>query len=152
MNIKIQELENVQMLTVQQLVEMAPIHLDIVERVPNITGRAFDLIAWYQVWSKLYPVDNKLFSEPTHLKVEAMDEFSATVSWSELGAAVFLYEQEGLPLIKGFPLRLYVPDGSSECLNVKSVVTLTIIHNSELAADAVYGFKNFISANELKRK
>jgi hypothetical protein len=132
------------------MVEMNPLILQIDERVPDEEGKAIDLISWYTLWTKAS--DQVLIEFPTHLIVEASDEFTATISWSELQLAVLLFEQEGLPLIKGFPLRLYVPDGSSACLNVKSVIKLNFIHQTDLETTATYGFKNTLTIDELRKK
>jgi hypothetical protein len=134
--------------TVKELVELAPFRLPIRERVPFAQGKAFDLKSWYRAWRKHHGVEQA--KEPTHMKVEAIDEFQAVMSWSELDQAVFLYAQDEGPLQKGFPIRLYVPNGSSECLNVKSVVKIMFIHDALLTDEASYGFKNTISVDELK--
>jgi hypothetical protein len=150
MHILIIEKEKVHQLTVEEMVEMNPLIVQIDERVPGVEGKAIDLISWYTLWAK---ADDQVPVEfPTHLTVEAADEFTATISWSELQLAVLLFEQEGLPLKKGFPLRLYVPDGSSACLNVKSVIKLTFIHQTDLETIATYGFKNTITIDELRKK
>jgi hypothetical protein len=132
------------------MVDMNPLIVPIDERVPGIEGKAIDLISWYTMWAKVS--DLVLVELPTHLTVEAADEFTATISWSELQLAVLLFEQEGLPLKKGFPLRLYVPDGSSACLNVKSVVKLNFIHQTDLETIATYGFKNTVTIDDLRKK
>jgi hypothetical protein len=149
-NIQIIEKDKVKQLTVEEMVAMNPLIVHIDERVPGIEGKAIDLISWYTSWAKAS--DQVLGEFPTHLTVEAADEFTATVSWSELQLAVLLFEQEGLPLKKGFPLRLYVPDGSSACLNVKSVIKLSFIHQADLETTATYGFKNTITIDELRKK
>jgi hypothetical protein len=136
--------------SVEQLVAAAPNCLPISERVPAVEGEAFDLKAWHQAWKKKHGAEQT--AEPTHCKVEATDEFQAVMPWSELDLAVFLYAQEGQPLQKGYPIRLYVPDGSSECLNVKSVVKIWFLHDAALGDEASYGFKNMISADEMMLK
>lgn len=150
MNIQITQKEIVHSLAVEEMLAMNPDILSIEERVPEVEGKAFDLISWYKAWVKLSHQEEAAL--PTHLIVEAADEFMATISWPELQQAALLYEQEGLPLKKGFPLRLYVPDGSSACLNVKSVVKLSFIHQADLDTQATYGFKNTISMDELRKK
>jgi hypothetical protein len=150
--VKIQfiEKEIMHKLSVVEMLAMDPIIVNISERVPGVEGKAIDLISWYDSWAKamdLIPIEY-----PTHLSVEAADEFCATMAWSELQHAALLYEQEGQPLLKGSPLRLYVPDGSSACLNVKSVVKLDFIHQSDLDSKATYGFKNKITLDDLKKK
>jgi hypothetical protein len=44
--------------------------------------RAFDLYTWYRAWSKAT-------KSPTHIHVEASDEFQATVPWEEQVQADF---------------------------------------------------------------
>jgi hypothetical protein len=45
-----------------------------------------------------------------------------------------------------------VPDGRSACLNVKSVIKLAFLHQADLEHQATYGFKNNLSAQDLKIK
>lgn len=137
--------EKSEFISTDEIVEIATLHFHITDRVPGLEGVAFDLIKWYEAWTKHE-------QQPSHLAVEAVDEFQATIPWSQLGQAAILYEQNGVPLKKGFPIRLYVPDGSSDCLNVKSVVIMRFIHNHELGDKAVFGFKNQISVDEMGNK
>jgi hypothetical protein len=136
--------------TLQEIIDMAPVRLSLAERVPGAEGEAFDFKAWYRSWKQA--AGGEQVEEPTHLRVKAQDEFQALMSWSELDQAVFLYAQGGAPLQKGYPLRLYVPDGSSACLNVKSVIDIEFIHDSSLGEDASYGFENRITPEALKLK
>jgi hypothetical protein len=140
----------VEVLQLEQLLRWASVRLQVEDRVPNVRGEAYDLKAWYREWAS--SKGKEQISEPSHLKVEAADEFQAVIPWSELDQALFMYAQEGKELQKGHPLRLYVPDGSSECLNVKSVVKMWFIHDPGLGDKASYGFKNTISLDELKSK
>jgi hypothetical protein len=135
--------------TVDELKALAPVHLAMEDRVQEVEGRAFDVPSWYDAWRQRQGKANG--RKPSHMTVEAADEFQASIPWEQLGRAAFLYEQNGQPLKKGFPIRLYVPDGSSECLNVKSVVQIRISY-SEGLEEAAYGFKNQISPDELKLK
>lgn len=140
--------------TVSQMAAIAPLHIDIAERVKGVSGRAFDVRAWYGAWRETAGAGadaGEEAAEPTHLKVEASDEFCATMPWGELEQAAFLYEQDGMPIKKGFPLRLYVPDGSSACLNVKSVLKVWLLHDPTLGDEATYGYKNRISPDELRK-
>jgi hypothetical protein len=132
-------------ISAKEMSETATLNFPISERVPGVEGAAFDLKKWYDAWTR----QDQL---PTHLTVEAVDEFQATIPWSQLDQAAMLYEKSGRPLEKGFPIRLYVPDGSSSCLNVKSIVAIRFLHNQELNEEAVFGFKNQVSADELVRK
>jgi hypothetical protein len=150
LNIQFIENDIMHKLTVEEMLELKPIKINISERVPGTEGIAMDLYSWYDRWIKARNMTPMVY--PTHLSVEAVDEFCATIAWVELQQAALLYEQDGMPLVKGFPLRLFVPDGSSACLNVKSVVKLHFIHEANLDSEASYGFKNKISINELKKK
>jgi hypothetical protein len=150
MNIEITEHDKIINLTVEQLLMMNPLRVNINERVPGVEGKAMDFLSLYDLWAKAYHPQS--LEPPTHLNVEAADEFSALIPWQELQCAALLYEQEGLPLKKGYPLRLYVPDGSSACLNVKSIVKLHFMHQSEEGTKATFGFKNKISADDLRKK
>ncbi|QGQ97829.1 hypothetical protein EHS13_24535 [Paenibacillus psychroresistens] len=150
MEIQFIEKEIMHKLSIVELLAMSPIIVNINERVPGVEGRAIDLVSWYDIWAKARGLTVSEY--PTHLSVEAADEFCATMAWAELEQAVLLYEQEGQPLVKDAPLRLYVPDGSSACLNVKSVVKLIFIHQEDLDSKATYGFKNKITLDDLKKK
>lgn len=144
------ELIGTEKFSVQEMAELAPSHFPVGERVDGVTGRAFDWLSWYQNWREGRQGD--LSRVPTHLKVEAADEFQATVPWSQLDKALFLYAQEsGEPLKKGYPIRLYVPDGSSECLNVKSVVAIRLLYDGAAGDEATYGYKNVITPDELRK-
>lgn len=119
-------------------------------RVKGVNGKAIDWNTWYTVWTSRRGGQSD--RTPTHLQVVAGDEFQATIPWSELAQAFLLYEQEnGEPLKKGDPLRLYVPDGSSECLNVKSVVKIRVLYDEKSALEATYGFKNTITPEQLRK-
>jgi hypothetical protein len=135
--------------TVEEMTALAPLHISMPERMPDVEGKAFELQGWYHAWQKRQNVESD--REPTGMTVEAVDEFKAQIPWEQLREAVFLYEQNGGPLIKGYPIRLYVPHGSSECLHVKSVITIRFEYNKS-SSDASYGFKNHISLDDLKFK
>ncbi|MFD0692507.1 molybdopterin-dependent oxidoreductase [Paenibacillus sp. GCM10027628] len=136
--------------TVTSMVAVAKQLLPLEERVPDVQGKAFDLKNWYSSWKQQHNAEDA--PEPTHVRVEAIDEFQATLPWSQVDQALFLYAQEGKELKKGYPIRLYVPDGSSECLNVKSVVKMWFLHDNKLGNEATYGFKNKVSLDEMKFK
>jgi hypothetical protein len=150
MEIQVQENEIKHLFTVQDMISLGSTRVNIAERVPGIDGMAMDLTSWYALWVKWS--GQPISQPPTHLRVEAEDEFSATIAWPELQTAVLLYEQGGAPLQKGYPLRLYVPDGSSACLNVKSVIKLEFLHQADLGNQAAYGFKNNLSPLDLRMK
>jgi hypothetical protein len=149
-NIQVKEKEMKHLFTVQDMLSLGFTSVDIAERVPGVDGLAMDLTSWYALWVKWS--GQPASQLPTHLQVDAADEFSAVIGWQELQTAALLYEQGGLPLIKGYPLRLYVPDGSSACLNVKSVIKLEFLHQADLDHQATYGFKNNLSVQDLKKK
>jgi DMSO/TMAO reductase YedYZ molybdopterin-dependent catalytic subunit len=135
--------------TIEQLTALAPHVVSLADRVPGVEGMAFELQEWYRAWQKQLQPQERADCEPSQMTVKAVDEFQATIPWHELGEAIFLYEQDGKPLAKGFPIRLYVPNGSSECLNVKSVIQIRFKYN-EVHKEATYGFKNHISLEDLK--
>ncbi|MGZ4032753.1 MAG: molybdopterin-dependent oxidoreductase [Tumebacillaceae bacterium] len=86
----------------------------------------------------------------THVVFHASDEFQATLPLGDLQDALLLFQQEeGIPLKKGFPVRLLVPNGSSECLNVKSVVEIDFVKHPLPEEEATFGFKNIVSAEQL---
>ncbi|QMV43703.1 molybdopterin-dependent oxidoreductase [Cohnella cholangitidis] len=115
-------------------------------RVPGTVGEGFDLLKWYRAYVRLNVADgNPTPEEPTHLIVRAADEFQATIPWQQLDNALFQYAIDGQPLVKGKPLRLYVPDGTSACLNVKSVVSIRFATDAALGEEAKYGFLNEVS-------
>jgi len=121
----------------------------IADRVPEAEGDAFDWGAWYEAWRKSNGLE--LAPRPTHLKVEAADGFEAVMPWEQLEQAAVLYAAGGAPLSAGGPIRLYVPSGTSRCLNVKSVVTVRMLHEPARSAEAEYGFKRVFDPSELVR-
>ncbi|RKD27009.1 hypothetical protein BEP19_00075 [Ammoniphilus oxalaticus] len=54
----------------------------------------------------------------------AEDGFKQKASKEELDQAFFVFKQNGEPMNAG--ARLYVPDGRSDCLNVKSVIQIQL--------------------------
>ncbi|OAS21302.1 hypothetical protein [Paenibacillus oryzisoli] len=141
---------NIQIFTVEEMVAIADLRCNIQDRVPSVEGEAFDLKSWYRSWHS--NGQKRIDEEPTHVRVEAVDEFQALIPWGQTDQALFLYAQEGQALKKGYPIRLYVPDGSSECLNVKSIIKIWFINDPALGEEATYGFKNKITLDELKFK
>ncbi|MBW5447786.1 hypothetical protein GE107_17160 [Cohnella sp. CFH 77786] len=120
-------------------------------RVPGTAGEGFDLAAWTAALSSRFPSAFAAPSAPTHLIVKAADEFEAVVPWDQLKGAFFLFSQDGAPLAKGGPLRLYVPDGTSACLNVKSVTDIRFAADPGRGNEASYGFRNEISPVRLSQ-
>ncbi|WP_274652320.1 hypothetical protein [Paenibacillus humicola] len=121
------------------------------ERVENAAGEAFDFHAWYSAWRAERRLGDGV-PAPTHLKTEAADSFEALIPWEQLGQAAFQCGPGGEPLPKGGPVRLYVPDGSSACLNVKGVVLCRFIHEEAERGSVTYGFKRTFSPQELRQK
>jgi DMSO/TMAO reductase YedYZ molybdopterin-dependent catalytic subunit len=88
------------------------------EYVPGKEGEAVLLTRLLQELSLSGPYESVLF--------QAEDGFIQQVEMDQLTNAFFLIKQKGEPLKKGFPARLYVPSSTSDCLNVKSVVRITL--------------------------
>lgn len=133
-----------------EMAELAPVRLKAAERLPEVNGLAFDWPSWYAAWTKRQGGAEAPL--PDGLQVEAADRFQATIPWTDLGQSFFLYaESNGEPLQKGYPLRLYVPDGSSACLNVKSVVVIRPLYGADRAAEATYGFRTRLTTEEMRK-
>lgn len=121
-------------------------------RVPGAAGEGFDLGAWYAALiAEKVESEDSVLPVPTHLVVRAADDFQAIVPWSQLEQAFFQYAADGKPLTNGGPLRLYVPDGTSACLNVKNVVYVRFAAEPLLGEDASYGFVRQITPERLSR-
>ena len=123
----------------------------LAERIEGGTGEAFDFAAWSEAWRK----SSGLGADdpyPTHLKVEAVDTFEAVIPWEQLKDAAIQFSIGGQPLVKGGPVRLYVPNGSSACLNVKGVVIFRLVEDIDHRDYVAYGFKNTVSTQELLKK
>jgi len=63
----------------------------------------------------------------SHAIFTAEDGFLQKIARQELDRAFFVFKQKGEPLTKGFPVRLYIPENESDCLNVKSVVRIQLL-------------------------
>ncbi|ASS75667.1 hypothetical protein CIG75_12150 [Tumebacillus algifaecis] len=115
-------------------------HLEVTPIVPAFTGKATPISSLLEI---IQPsVDY------THAVFHASDDFQAVLPKNELYSALLLFQQEDKPLKKGFPVRLLVPDGHSDCLNVKSVVKIEFIKTTA-QQPAEFGFKNTVSPEEL---
>ncbi|MFC4768768.1 molybdopterin-dependent oxidoreductase [Effusibacillus consociatus] len=114
--------------------------VDVQKIAPTFSGTG---VPFSEIAEKIGPKP-----EATHVIFHAADEFAATIPISELQEAIFLYKSNGEPLKKGFPVRLIVPDGSSDCLNVKSVVKVEFVA-ADPADPASFGFKNLVGETEL---
>lgn len=116
----------------------------VASRVPGVPGDAFDLSAWYDAALESEGEAGVPALRPTHLLVRAADGFEAIIPATQLSGALFQYSVNGTPLEKGGPLRLYVPDGTSACLNVKSVADIRFATDRELGEEAGYGHRHII--------
>ncbi|WP_028609909.1 hypothetical protein [Paenibacillus harenae] len=135
-----------------EMAELAGESFPIADRVPETAGEAFDWHRWYKAWLRYCGVHTPA-ETPTQLIVEAADTFEAAIPWEQLEQAAVLYSVAGEPLTAAGPIRLYVPNGSSKCLNVKSIVKLTIGQNAGSGShDASYGFKRTFKADDLRMK
>lgn len=121
------------------------------ERMNGAAGEAFDLREWFANWKSLRGVSAEE-SPPTHLKVEAADGFEALIPWEQTKDAAVQFAVDGKPLGERGPVRLFVPNGSSECLNVKRVVACRFLWHDEADEGASYGFKRVFSAEEMRYK
>ncbi|AZN43656.1 hypothetical protein EJC50_11495 [Paenibacillus albus] len=123
----------------------------LIERVAGGAGEAFDFMEWLGAYRSQQGVaeDAPL---PTHLKVEAFDTFEAVIPWEQLKDAAVQFAVDGAPLPKGGPVRLYVPHGSSECLNVKSVIVFRLLLDEGNRDEASYGFKSTFTPAEMRMK
>ncbi|MEX2414826.1 MAG: hypothetical protein WD424_01670 [Paenibacillaceae bacterium] len=63
------------------------------ERVAGIPGEAFDLKEWYQGWRSKNSISE--LAQPTHLRVTAVDEFTALIPWGQLEQVAFQYAIQG---------------------------------------------------------
>lgn len=135
-----------------EMAELAGASFPIADRVPEAAGEAIDWQSWYSAWLKHNGTKAAVLT-PSYLMVEAADTFEATIPWEQLNQAAVLISLEGEPLTKTGPIRLYVPNGSSKCLNVKSIVKLKIGYNAASEPEeASYGFKHTFTADDLRMK
>ncbi|MFC4776349.1 hypothetical protein ACFO9Q_06135 [Paenibacillus sp. GCM10023252] len=141
--------------TPRAMADLAGNTFPIALRVPDTAGEAIDFLQWYNAWRSSGGLDSQS-PNPTQLLLEAADTFEAAIPWEELKEAAILFaeDESGMPLSKNGPIRLYVPNGSSKCLNVKSVVKLTFSFSEPSGGvqEASYGFKNHFSLSDLRRK
>lgn len=150
--IKIEHFElGISVTTSEEMAELAGSTFPISERVPDAIGEAFDWNKWYAAWLE-HTSQAVTFITPSYLIVEAADTFEASIPWEQLELAAVLCQIDGSPLLKAGPIRLYVPNGSSKCLNVKSIVKLKIGHHTENEqSEATYGFKHIFSFEDLRK-
>lgn len=116
-------------------------HIDVPSVVPNCSGTAVSVISFLDFVQPM--------QDCTHVIFKANDEFQATIPFAELKDALLIFKQDGALLEKGFPLRLFIPDGWSECLNIKSVTTIEFVQNTYGESKSTFGFKNLIQLSEL---
>ncbi|EFM10192.1 hypothetical protein PaecuDRAFT_3151 [Paenibacillus curdlanolyticus YK9] len=140
--------------TAEAMAELAGESFPIGERVPETVGNAFDWAIWYEEWLHLLAhTSHCKLSPPKQLKLYAADQFEAVIPWEQLqDAAVLFAEPDGSPLAKGGPIRLFVPNGSSKCLNVKSIVRIVVSTQEEGSDEATYGFKQQFSLEDMTIK
>jgi len=136
----------------EEMAKLAGACFSITDRVPEADGEAFEWLLWYTAWLRENDPKNAAANKtPGYLIVEAADTFEATIPWEQLEQAAVLYQINGLPLQKAGPIRLYVPNGSSRCLNVKSIVKLKIGRDVQnIQVEAAYGFKNTFSVDDMR--
>jgi hypothetical protein len=134
-------------LTADEWADEAATKFNMAQRVPGIPGEAFDLKDWYNMWRNKNGISDS--AQPTHLRVTAVDEFTAIIPWGQLDQAAFQFAIDGERLTKGYPIRLYVPNGSSDCLHVKSVVQVELLYDPELGEEASFGFINHIKLDAM---
>jgi DMSO/TMAO reductase YedYZ molybdopterin-dependent catalytic subunit len=116
-------------------------HLDVSSIVPKFSGLAI----WvYSLLELVQPAE-----ECTHVIFRANDDFQATFPLTDLQDALLLFQQDGAPLKKGFPVRLLIPKGWSECLNVKSVAEIEFVKKEQGESKATFGFKNIVQSKAL---
>lgn len=87
--------------------------------VPGKEGEAVFLMGLL----KNLGVENEDFSDAIFT---AGDGYEQKIQRMDLQSAFLLFKQKGEPLKKGFPVRLYVPTSENDCLNVKSVVKISL--------------------------
>lgn len=121
------------------------------ERVAGGIGEAFDFAEWLEAFRSQQSISQEA-PLPTHLKVEAVDSFEALIPWEQLKDAAVQFAVNGEPLPKGGPVRLYVPNGSSECLNVKSVIVFRLLQDEARQGEVAYGFKSTFTPDEMRLK
>ncbi|WP_127531176.1 hypothetical protein [Paenibacillus kobensis] len=144
----------IELWTPSMMAELAGVVFPIEERVPGAVGFAFDWTTWYTEWLHLITHTSQCSLSPaTHLKLYAADSFEAVIPWSQLKDAAVLYaKEEEQRLDSAGPLRFYVPNGTSKCLNVKNVVRIVVCVDEEGESEASYGFKSQFSADDLRLK
>lgn len=115
---------------------------------PYLDPATTNVVRFTNVLNKLSLTDS-----PSHVVFYGSDQFIAEVVMAELDAAFFLFKEDGKPLNKGYPIRLYVPDGSSKCLNIKSVIGMEPVRykGKDLNKPSSFGFNNTLSPEELKK-
>lgn len=138
------------MTTAFEMAELAGRSFNVSESVPDTAGEAFLLQEWYEAWLESAGSETAIV-KPQQLVVEAADSFQASIPWDQLDGAVVLFSLGGEPLKGTGPIRLYVPNGSSKCLNVKRVVKLRLgdFQGNEVQ-EAAYGFKHTFSKDDLR--
>lgn len=116
---------------------------------PYLDVPSTDVVPFKEVFNQLSLTEN-----PSHVIFYGSDRFTAEISMDELEVAFFLFRDQGQPLKKGYPVRLYVPDGTSQCLNIKSVIRLEPVkyEGDDQDKPSSFGFKNTVSPEELLKR
>lgn len=120
---------------VSDLIQLPLRFVDLAQFGSNLVGSGFLVSSLYK------SIKGAASDLPKGLRVEAVDGFYAVIPWDECETAIFQHADEnGCLLENSGPLRLFVPNGSSECLNVKSVVSIEFLDTEITSA----GFGNII--------
>lgn len=136
--------------TAQQLREFGGDVFPISERVPGAAGLAVDFHRWYAAWRAASGLTTA--ETPAALHVRAHDAFEAHIPWEQLdGAAFGIADEDGAPLSRGGPIRLYVPGGASDCLHVKQLAVMVFDERSLPEDEATYGFRNIVAPDQLRK-
>ncbi|GBF73104.1 hypothetical protein PA598K_01389 [Paenibacillus sp. 598K] len=137
--------------TAQQLRELGGDVFPIGERVPGAAGLAVDFHQWYAAWRAACGVTGT--ETPAALHVRAHDAFEAHIPWAQLdGAAFGIADEDGGPLRRGGPIRLYVPGGASDCLHVKQLAAMVFDEQPLPEDEATYGFRNIVEPAQLRKR
>ena len=76
----------------KQLAQEAPLHIDISLKVEGARGLAFDLLTWVAAFQARHSHELPV-GDPTHLQVNAADEFQAVIPWEQLKEAAIKYAE-----------------------------------------------------------
>lgn len=111
--------------------KVVPIPFKDLEDLKDVTIPVEDYVPRKQAEAVLFRDIMKQYSissDFSHAIFTAEDGFTQKIDSQELGNAFLVFKQKGEPLTKGYPVRLYVPGNESDCLNVKSVVSIQLVN------------------------